>query len=136
MLALFPSFVSAQVVISEIVSNPTDGGEWVELWNQGEASVDLEGWTFTDNIGVFQTLQETVIQPHQFVVFEGWHNKLNNTGDILQMHDANGVLIAETSFGSLEKGESWALIDDVFTITTTITKGLDNADNRGNKQHQ
>jgi hypothetical protein len=42
---------AAEVIISEIMYNPTGtetGREWVELYNNGAAAVDLSGWQFGD----------------------------------------------------------------------------------------
>jgi hypothetical protein len=46
-----PSYVGAQVVISEIMydlpgADTGPGGEWVEIHNESGSGVDLEMWTF------------------------------------------------------------------------------------------
>ncbi len=45
----------ADIVISEVMfnaiteTNPTNCGEWIEIYNKGSAPVDLAGWVITDN---------------------------------------------------------------------------------------
>src|SRR3989339_2043602 len=49
---LYVSFVSADVVINEIMYNPLgadDYTEWVELYNNGTLSVDLTGWQLCED---------------------------------------------------------------------------------------
>src|SRR5687767_4117143 len=51
---LLSSGASAQVLISEVQSNPTsqmDMEEWIEIQNTGTASVSLEGWSINDFVG-------------------------------------------------------------------------------------
>ena len=48
---LIPLFASAQVMITEIMYDPTDadagsGGEWIEVRNTGAAAADLTQWIF------------------------------------------------------------------------------------------
>lgn len=48
---IFPSFVSAQIIISEImydVEGSDTGREWIEIKNTGVSSVDLSDWRFND----------------------------------------------------------------------------------------
>ena len=48
-----PSSASAQIVVNEILQNPSvvaDGdGEWFEVFNPGAGAVDINGWTIEDN---------------------------------------------------------------------------------------
>ena len=45
----FDSFVSP-VRISEVLSHPTTGEDWIELLNVGEDPASLAGWTLTDDL--------------------------------------------------------------------------------------
>ncbi len=50
-VALAPSLVHAQIIISEVMYDPTgsdDKQEWLELSNTGDAPVDVTKWTFSD----------------------------------------------------------------------------------------
>ena len=51
---VWPSLVSGQIVINEIMENPknvpdTDAGEWFELYNAGSGSVNIAGWKIKDD---------------------------------------------------------------------------------------
>ncbi len=52
---LMAGFCSADIIINEIMQNPSavgDGdGEWFELYNDGDMDVDIEGWIFADADG-------------------------------------------------------------------------------------
>jgi hypothetical protein len=64
-----PPPVEGDVVVNEIMYHPTpDGpGEWVELYNRGEAPVDLGGWQLVDAVG-FRFPEGTVLEPGGFLV--------------------------------------------------------------------
>ena len=42
--------LDSDVVLSELMYHPTDGPEFIELFNRGAAPVDLSGWQFVDAI--------------------------------------------------------------------------------------
>ena len=53
LMALTSPQMSAEMVISEILYDaaPTnDGGEFIELANIGDASIDVSGWGLTDAV--------------------------------------------------------------------------------------
>ena len=53
----FPAAALAQVVINEVLFDPTGsdtGLEWVELYNASDSAVNLSGWQlYPDGIGYF-----------------------------------------------------------------------------------
>ena len=61
-LWLLPQFVSAQIVINEIMYNPRAqqgddwNQEWIELFNTTDQEQDVGGWTFSDASGTTFTL--------------------------------------------------------------------------------
>src|SRR5262252_7050267 len=59
---LLSSGASAQVLITEVQSNPISGmdlEEWVEIHNTGTASVALDGWTLNDYVGAADPANES-----------------------------------------------------------------------------
>ncbi len=121
----FASPAGAFVVINEFLADPPAGlagdangdqtgsssqDEFVELFNGGEAAVDLSGWTLADNTKIRHVFSSgTVILPNSvLVVFGGgdpafsdfvWQIAssgglgLNNTGDSIILADAAGVVV-------------------------------------------
>lgn len=109
----------AHVVLNEVMANPTGAEpqqEWVELYNDGAAGVELEGWTIEDPGGVTR-LPVGRLEPGRFalVVNEGWqadswpdptptegtlilrvpklgNQGLSNGGEPLQLREATGRL--------------------------------------------
>ncbi len=112
------------VVINEVHFAPPAGeSEWVELFNRSERSVDLNGWTFSDEDSLSakrMTIEPFAIAPGEYVVIaadsvpfvqtfsdvrsevlfieQGWP-ALNNSGDVAVIRDATGKVIDRVSFG-------------------------------------
>ncbi|MGI6342163.1 MAG: lamin tail domain-containing protein [Bacteroidales bacterium] len=109
-------FSSDNIIISEIMYNPPDNGndtlEFVEIYNKGNAIVDLTGWKFTS--GISYTFPDTTLMPNNYylVAFNSvsmqyafgvncaqWESgMLDNTGDIVTLTDAIGTVKAEVAY--------------------------------------
>ncbi len=95
---------SAVMRINELMIDPGDGDtEWIELYNAGETSVDLAGWTIEDGSGAKTTLVGTWI-PGQFFVVKDVPGVLNNTGDVVVLRDDKGEVHDRVSYGSWDDG--------------------------------
>ena len=112
------------VVINEVHFAPPAGeSEWVELFNRSDRSVDLNGWTFSDEDSLSakrMTIEPFVLAPGEYVVLaadsasfvqifsdvlsrvlfleKGWP-ALNNNGDAAVIRDATGKVIDRVLFG-------------------------------------
>ncbi|OGM11287.1 hypothetical protein A2W13_00985 [Candidatus Woesebacteria bacterium RBG_16_36_11] len=82
---LFPTDVSAQVVINEFSS--ADTSDWVEIFNNSDSNIDLSNYSLTDGSesGNVKTFMCT-LSSKGFLVID-WSNKLNNTGDIIYLRN-------------------------------------------------
>ncbi len=104
--------VKAQVVISEIHPNPTEGQpEWFELVNLTNQTVkltNLEAWDQLSQPSKLLTFELTLDPKQTKVVFLPT-NKLNNSGDTLSLKDSKGGLIDQVQFGQTSKGKSYTL---------------------------
>ncbi len=112
---------ASRVVLNEVMYDPgtAGGSEWVELYNAGDAPVDLRGWSISDAAGR-DDLRGTQLGPRQFIViaasdsirttfpeFEGQlivlggrlGNALGNDGDSLQLVDPTGAVVDAISWG-------------------------------------
>ena len=107
-----------ELVISELMIDPRDRpdseGEWVELWNRGDAWVDLEGHLLADaGVDAFE-LGSVVVEPGGFVVlcpegsgcdgeyvYETWGGgfALSNTEDEVLLLAPDGALLDEVAYG-------------------------------------
>ncbi|MFZ2979181.1 MAG: lamin tail domain-containing protein, partial [Candidatus Magasanikiibacteriota bacterium] len=137
----------AVLVINEFVSDPDEGqNEWIELYNIGTSTIDLDGWTLSDGVGVISSPTGT-IDANGFFVIELSSTKLNNSGDIIILKNLNEETVDQVCFGNWiegclpeatsapDKGNSIARIVDGgdtnndkndWQETTTLTKGLIN----------
>jgi hypothetical protein len=110
----------SDIVINEIMYNPADtnvGQEFVELYNRGDAEVDLSGWQLVDESQIMFTLpQGTQLLSHQYLVFyqntaalsyyglDPVHSYgpyvggLSGSGERVQLKNANGAVIDEVHY--------------------------------------
>ncbi|MDE3095752.1 MAG: lamin tail domain-containing protein [Chloroflexota bacterium] len=118
------SVTGARVVINEVLydpdASPDAAGEWVELYNAGDAAQDVTGWTLTDNGGTDQIAALAVPARGYAIVaasatFAQAHpayraalttaggrlgNSLGNDGDHLLLKDGAGALVDAISWGA------------------------------------
>lgn len=131
-----PTISSAQygdIVINEIVPNPADGKEWIELFNTTMNAVSLAGWKISDGASV-------IYEPEGQITGGGFftaeiNNRLNNSGDAIYLSDTGGKSIAQLLYGDWqgaawpapEKGQSLARdANGSYQISDTPTKNLPN----------
>ena len=85
---------NASVVLNEMELNPPEGGaEWAEIYNDGNDSVDISGWTatITDGswVGKFPAVPAgTIIEPLSFYVFNGQASWNHDNGGFATLYDA------------------------------------------------
>jgi len=115
----------AQIVLNEILPNPegSDGqqgllGEWVELYNNGGAEVDVSGWYIKDGsisgnqqtVTASSTLDSRIVigvkgSGAEWLVLFMAGAVLNNTGDIIILYDSFGNQKDSYSFGASSNDE-------------------------------
>ena len=112
------------VVINEVLfAPPAEESEWVELFNRSGRSVDLNGWTFSDEDSLsakLMAIEPFPLAPGEYVVLaadracfarafphvlsrvlfveQGWP-ALNNSSDAAVIRDATGKVIDRVPFG-------------------------------------
>lgn len=115
---------NGDVVINEIMYNPTGGGddEFLELYNTTASSINMTGWCFTDGITLVTGYTDpscfdsgTVIAPHGFLVVSPNPNEtlakygvtatasyagtaLSNGGETVTLQDNNAVTIDTVTY--------------------------------------
>ncbi|MDM7939127.1 MAG: lamin tail domain-containing protein [Methanothrix sp.] len=94
---------AASVVINEMELNPPEGGaDWVELYNSGNDSVDISGWTatITDGswVGKFPAVPAgTIIAANGFYVLNGQSSWNHDNGGFVTLFNAAGEKMDETA---------------------------------------
>jgi hypothetical protein len=117
-ILMLPQAMLSSVVINEVHHDDTPKthrGEFVELFNAGEESIDLSGWKL-EGIGDYTFPDNTQIEPHQFLVIaenqqtmrfkfkvntsHSYTGGIDNDGDDLKLIDSNGALIDRVNYKS------------------------------------
>ncbi len=134
--------IKSPIVLNEFIPNPVGidtalkpGGEWVELYNNGSITVDVNGWVLYDAVDTHDLVVsisnsdnndnptdagETTVPAHGFLVVyrNGDANfSLNNDGDTLRLYNnaisSGGVLIDSYTYTTTKaEGSSYARIPD------------------------
>ena len=96
---------SGSIVVNEMELNPPQGGaDWVELFNSGNQSVDISGWTatITDGgwVGKLPVPKGTIIPAKGFYVVEGSSLWNHNNGGFATLYSDSGEKVDETPYRS------------------------------------
>ena len=135
------------IVINEInyhSADDLDTGDWVELYNPNDASVDLSGWNFQDDDDdhSFVLPGGTLIEPRGFLVLcrDGaalesllgvscvgdFDFGLRNSGELVRLFDSDGLLV--DSFTYLDESPWPVEADGDGPTLELLHYSLDNAD--------
>ena len=114
-------FSPNSIIINEIMSDPSDGVEWIELFNPGTENIDLTNWSITDATDK-ATILSGVIEAQSYFIVEAPKGRLNNDGDEVNLFDPSGALINAMSYGTADlkspsKGQSLSLVNNTWTET-------------------
>ncbi|MFH1631648.1 MAG: lamin tail domain-containing protein [bacterium] len=125
------TYQPGDLLISEIVSNPEDGVEWIEIMNPGTEATDMSGWTVRDATGKATGLTSESLGPNGYFVIDDPSGQLNNGGDTVELVDPSGNVIDSVEYGTAnipapDKGESLALVNGAWQITSALTKNAAN----------
>lgn len=106
------------VFINEWLPNPEGqdaAGEWIELWNDDSAPVDVGGWKIAADAKAAFTLPSRTLSPDGYLVIARKESKLTlkNTDGQLALYDARGRFVDALAFvGSAPEGKSVNRIGD------------------------
>lgn len=106
-------FVGAQenIIISEYMPDPSDGNEWVELYNPNQDGVTLNSWYIDDiaNGGGGPKVFSLVLGPQSYQVVDlNSDSFLNNSGDDVRLLDASQAEKDKTTYNASQEGKSWS----------------------------
>ncbi len=91
----------AQVVINELIPNPNQGSDWVELYNSSNQGIDLDGWVLDDE-GTktnMVKIKEATISAYGFWVFEVG-SRLNKSSDTVYLINHQGAIVDEYHYSA------------------------------------
>lgn len=139
---------TSQVVITEIMADnatylrAADGMyyDWVEICNTGSTSVDLTGWTLTDNPSVVTKWRfpKVVLGPGEYmtVYCSGldkcengeYHTsfRLNAEGETVVLSNDKGLPVSSVTYDNLKTDRSYSLYEGSYTTNLAPTPGLAN----------
>jgi len=106
---------SADIVINEFVSTPSEGSEWIELYNKGDSDVNLTEWTIEDGTGSTYgsgngnaELDGLNISSGSYLVLEkgtDFSFALNGDKDIIILKDS-GAIVDQVAYGNFADGDT------------------------------
>lgn len=118
--------VYAQLTISEIYPAPSEGPEWVELFNDSPESLDLTRYSLRDAVGKVISIPGSVLAPHSYILATS-SSILNNSGDTLYLtFEPDGSQIIARYAGTVTFEESFIECDAEWVLTMNITPGYEN----------
>jgi hypothetical protein len=141
---------SGDVAINEFMyAPPASSSEYIELYNHSQKSLDLQGWTLSDNRDSFEgtiSNDQLIVPPDSFVVIApdntieseypdislvtmGDFPALNNGGDQIIIRDQNGVLLDSLQYTSEWGGDEVALERRTADISGTYQSNWGDAPN-------
>jgi hypothetical protein len=118
-----------------------DADDWLELYNDSDAPVDLQGYTFSDSSGLTQSIMGSlVVEPRAFKLIwadgspsQGVNHlgfKLSaSVGDTVTIKDTHGRKVDDVSFGAASGQNSYARFPDgtgAFAWCAAPTPGASN----------
>lgn len=95
-------FEESVIVINEIVADPVDGWEWVELFLTQDLEIDLKDWILEEGSGKQTMLEGVIGRQNNYMVFN--KSSLNNSGDILILKDPTEKIIDQVAYGDWDDG--------------------------------
>lgn len=108
------------IYINEWLPNPVGrddsvtGGEFVELYNSGNAAVSLSGYSLSDGAKKKFSLAGYTISPNGYLVLKKTETKLalKNTDGALLLYGPDGQIVDKASFvGIAPEGKSFSRVD-------------------------
>lgn len=148
------SLTSRMVVLNEIYARPNSAiapknREYIELYNNSNAPVDVLGWQISEIAGTTETFYPVValgavpgqIQPYNgastiipskgFLVLEfgGSTQHLNDTGDTIKLYDGASTLLDSHIYPGIQAGKAIVRFPDGigFWVDPEATPGTENA---------
>ncbi|MBI2051135.1 MAG: lamin tail domain-containing protein [Parcubacteria group bacterium] len=121
-----------KVKITEIFPNPEgdENNEFIELWNNQDKSISLEGWKIADAAKIKTLAGITLVPGEYYSLYRSLTGiALNNGSETIYLYDANGNLIDTHSYTSTTEGYSlsYDIAKDAFLWSGAKTPSQQNS---------
>lgn len=122
----------ASIRLNELLPNPKGAdaeGEWVELYNFGEETILLDGWSIADAAGGAYPLEAgSALESGAFLVVKtGSKFSMNNTkGETITLFDATKTAIGKVSYETAKEGQSFDYSPSGWRWSKEVTPGKAN----------
>ncbi|MBU4210384.1 lamin tail domain-containing protein [Patescibacteria group bacterium] len=111
------------IYLNEIMPNPPDGDEWVEIYNNNNFSIILENWKIQDETTKTRPIPTEIIQAKSYYGFSVGSGFLNNGGDTAKLLNDQGVNINEFNYSKSSTDLSWSKQTDIIWCEADPSKG-------------
>ncbi len=117
----------SNIYLSEFMPDPSEGQEWVEIYNDNDDTADLSGWKIDDIEGGSspQHFNAQIPAKSYFVLYLD-SAKLNNDGDSVRLIKPDESEVDKATYESSQDGVSWAKDGGEWKQTSTPTPGSAN----------
>lgn len=123
-----------KIRINEVLPNPDtkgDTGEFIELYNFGDVTVDLSGWIIHDATKtgkyIFPSGTKLDKQTYLLLTDKDFTFSLNNTDETLTLFDTLGAIVSSVQYAKTKEGVSLNFIDGKLRGSRTPTPGAANS---------
>ena len=123
-----PIIATDNIIINELLANPegSDDAEWIELKNENNNSVNLEGCYLEDASGNRYTFPSTSFDNY-FVLERSISGiSLNNFNETISLFNTLDEKIDEVTYIDSQENYTWARFDGQWEQTSILTKGYEN----------
>lgn len=100
-----------QLHLSEIMSCPASGSEWIELYNASTQEMSMSGFKVQDESGNTKIISGS-IPAGEYTTFSWTGSLLNNSGDTVDLITPTGSLNAHAEFSNCSAGTSFVFTAD------------------------
>ena len=112
--------IAGEIVINEInynSSNDFESGDWIELFNRSDRSIDLSGWYYSDSDDNHKFIfpDGTTLEPVEYLVL------VENDSAFTSLYPDVKNYLGETGFGLSGSGEFMKLVNSEGEIIDSLT---------------
>ncbi len=132
------------IKITEIMPNPEDKTEWIEIQNTSDNLIENIVFKIKDASGKSSSVEIKKLNPQEYhVIYQNdLKIQLNNKGDIVDLLTPDEQLLQSVSYPTSPKGKSYSLINNIWNWTeptplkeNTLSETSKGKERKTNKQN-